>query len=129
MTTPPPGAPPAAPETYDYVGGTPALDQLLAIEDHLHAEQKALEKKLEDVKARIKASLTTITRPVRDPETGAITNQPYPAYRISVPGQVARALKWTTSRRLNTEALKAEQPGIYATYSKESGTWKLERVK
>jgi hypothetical protein len=66
---------------------------------------------------------------VTDPRTGQTTLQPYPAYRISVPGQVARSLKWTTSRRLNTEALKAEQPLIYQTYSKESGTWKLERQR
>jgi len=141
MTTPPTGTPgtydyiapagtlPAAPETFDYVGGTPELDQLLAIEDDLYVKADAIKKQIEDVKARIKASLTTITRPVRDPATGAITNQPYPAYRIAVPGQVARALKWRTSRRLNTEAFKGDHPDLYLAYSKEGGSWTLERIK
>jgi len=126
MTTP---APPAAPETYDYVGGTPEIDQLLSIEEDLYTKKKAIEDQLNEVQARIKAALTAVTRPVRDPATGAVTSQPYPAYRISVPGQVARSLKWATSRRLNTPAFKADHPEIYAAYVKEGGTWKLEREK
>jgi hypothetical protein len=129
MTTPQTGAPPAAPETFDYVGGTPEIDQLLAIEEQLYAEKGRTEERLKEVQARIKAALTSVTRPVQDPRTGAVTNQPYPAYRIAVPGQIARSLKWTTSRRLDTTAFKGDHPDIYATYVKESGTWKLERAK
>jgi hypothetical protein len=122
-------APPEAPATFDYVGGDPELDQLLAIEDLLHAELASTKERLDEVKKRIKVALTAHTRPVTDPRTGQITQQPYPAYRISVPGQVARALTWATSRRLNTEAFKGDHPDLYAEYSKEGGTWKLERVR
>jgi len=138
MTTPaPPGTPAATvPETYDYVGGTPEIDQLLSIEEDLYTKKKAIEDQLNEVQARIKAALTAVTRPVKVPiyngaEIIGYTDreQPYPAYRISVPGQVARSLKWATSRRLNTPAFKADHPEIYAAYVKESGTWKLEREK
>lgn len=129
MTTPPGTATPEAPTTFDYVGGDPALDQLLAIEDMLHAELASTKERLEEVKARIKVALTAHTRPVTDPRTGATSMQPYPAYRIAVPGQVARSLTWKTSRRLDTPAFKGDHPDLYAQYSKEGGTWTLERVK
>lgn len=129
MSTPPGTAPPEAPATYDYVGGDPTLDQLLAIEDMLHAELASTKERLDEVKARIKVALTAHTRPVTDPRTGQTSMQPYPAYRISVPGQVARSLTWATSRRLDTTAFKGDHPDLYAQYAKESGTWKLERVK
>jgi hypothetical protein len=130
MNEPPPGtAPPEAPATFDYVGGDPTLDQLLAIEDMLHAEAKATEERLDEVKKRIKVALTAHTRPVTDPQTGTTSMQPYPAYRIAVPGQAARSLTWKTSRRLNTPAFREDHPDLYEQYSKEGGTWTLERAK
>lgn len=129
MTTPaPPGAPPV-PETYTYVGGTPELDQLLAMEDDLYTKKKAIEEQLNEVQARIKTALTSVTRRVVDEATGLQASLPYPRYRVAVPGQVPRSVTWATSRRLDTPAFRADHPDLYARYSKEGGTWKLEREK
>lgn len=114
------GAPPANPPAFDYVGGTPELDQLLAIEADLYVKRKAIEEQLKDVQARIKGMLTVVM---------IAPGQPYQRYRIAIPGAVVRELKWTTSRRLNTPAFKADHPDLYAAYSQETGTWKLERAK
>lgn len=129
MTTPaPPGAPPE-PETYTYVGGTPELDQLLAMEQTFYDRQRELKEHLEEVQARIKTALTSVTRRVVDPATGLEASLPYPRYRVAVLGQVERSITWTTSRRLDTPAFRADHPDLYARYSKEGGTWKLEREK
>jgi len=129
MTTPHPesyGLPaPPPPEqstasTYDYVGGHPELDQLLAMEEDLYTQAKDLERRQGEIKDRIKIALTSVTRPDRTP---------YERYRIALPGAVARVLRWKVSRRIDTPRLKKALPDVYAAYSKASGAWYLEREK
>jgi len=123
--------PPAAPSTYDYVGGNPELDQLLAMEADLYDKSKAIGEQLSEVKDRIKTALTSVTHQpwIRDLGPGQPTPTPFERYRIAVPGFATRVLRWKTSRRIDTKRLKAEQPGLYEAYSKESGAWFLERER
>lgn len=121
---PPPvrGTPPAPP-TFDYVGGTPELDQLLAMEDDLNTKAKAIKEQLDEVKDRIKLALTSVQHKPFPNAPG----QPFERYRIAIPGAVVRVLKWKTSRRLDTPALRRDHPDIYAAYAKSSGAWELSR--
>jgi hypothetical protein len=133
LPAPPP--PEQTPSTYAYVGGNPELDQLLAMEVDLYAQAKDLERRQEEVKDRIKIALTSVTRPVTTPvydgqaDVPTTVNRPYERYRIALPGQVARVLRWKVSRRINTPALKKALPDVYAAYSEASGAWYLEREK
>lgn len=133
LPAPPP--PEQTPSTYDYVGGNPELDQLLAMEEDLYAQAKAVERRQEEVKDRIKIALTSVTRTVRVPvydgqaDRAETRQEPYERYRIALAGQVARVLRWKVSRRINTSALKKALPDVYAAYSKASGAWYLERDK
>lgn len=113
-------APPEAPPVYTYVGGTPELDQLLAMEDDLYTKSKAIEEQLTEVKERIKVALTSVQ---------LAPGRSYQRYRIALPGVAVRLLSWTVSRRLNTPALRADHPDIYEEYVREGGTWKLERER
>jgi len=124
MTNPTPaGSAPVqvSPTTFDYVGGTPELDQLLAMEDDLYTKAKAIEEQLKEVKDRIKIALTSRTRP------GSST--PFDRYRIGIPGAVARVLRGKVSRRVNTPVLKSRYPEIYDECSTSGGAWYLEREK
>lgn len=109
---------PPAPPTFDYVGGTPELDQLLAMEDDLHTKAKAIKDQLDEVKDRIKLALTVVS---------IAPGRPYERYRIAIPGAVVRVLKWKTSKRLDTPALRRDHPEVYAQYAKTSGAWELSR--
>lgn len=120
---------PAAPSTYDYVGGNPELDQLLAVEDALYVEAADLERRQKEIKDRIKVALTSVTRPVSPNVDTPFSPQPYERYRIAVAGAAVRVLRWKVSRRIDSTRLKREQPGLYAAYSKSSGAWYLEREK
>lgn len=122
-------APPEAPPVYTYVGGTPELDQLLAMEDDLYTKSKAIEEQLDEVQKRIKVALTSITRPVRDEKTGQVVMQPWPRYRIALVGMAARRLSWKPSTRLDTPTFKAAHPDLYAAYSKTGGSWTMERER
>lgn len=113
-------APPEAPPVYTYVGGTPELDQLLAMEDDLYTKSKAIAEQLDEVKERIKVALTSVQ---------LAPGRSYQRYRIALPGAAVRLLSWTVSRRLNTPALRADHPDIYEEYVREGGAWKLERER
>lgn len=124
MTTPA-QAPPTRLPAFEYVGGVAELDALLAAEDAAKLEMDAAKARHEELKDRVKAALTAV---MYQPG-GAAAATPYSRYNIRVPGQIARSLTWSTTRRVVTAQLKSRYPGVYEECSNETGTWKLERVK
>lgn len=114
--------PTAPPPAFDYVGGNPELDALLAEEERAKSELDAAKERHKELADRLKAAFTSVLQATPDPA-------PFNRYNVRVPGQAPRQLAWRTTRRINTNALKAEQPGIYQAYSKEAGAWYWERVK
>ena len=110
-----PQSPPSAPVVRPAEGGR--LDGLLAEFGRLKPQIDDLTEQLKTVTDAIKLEVTS----AMPGSTSILLSSPHLRSLLDVNYRAA----W----RLDTKRLKAEQPLIYATYAKRSGSWRLDPVE
>lgn len=88
-------------------------DQYERLKDRVDADSSELEETTKAIKAELAAAAPGKTNVILE------------SALLSLP---LRMLGYV-SRRMNTKALKRDYPQVWADYSSESTTWKLERYK
>jgi hypothetical protein len=94
------------------------LEGLQTLYDDAKKRAEAAVAEFEEVRDGLKAELTALQLPEG---TNRVVLQ-------GGNGRVPLVLKWKTSFRLDSRALKAADPGTYVKYGRSVGYWQLERL-